>query len=325
MLRNKSKKLKTLIGEMETGLQKMDQDSFSEEENINIKSDFVQWTIIGDGSFCPSNKTLDILIPGLYEPIYNNRTGEWTLMRMTVNTDELFELPTPEINEILEDLKKFWLKGGEYKKFGILHKRGILLYGDPGCGKSGILQLCMKHIINDLNGLVINIKNEDTVRGYISIVDKLRQIEPERPIIVILEDIDSIASEGNFVTSQLLNMLDGIKQTENVVYIATTNYPEKLEERITNRPSRFDRRYYISPPSDEVRRSYLIRKNGNQMETSEIELWINDTKGMSLSHLKELLISVKVLETPYKNAIDHLIGLGNKPRGKGQKKVGFDN
>jgi hypothetical protein len=46
---------------------------------------------------------------------------------------------------------------------------------------------------------------------------------------------------------------------------------------------------------------------------------------MSLSHLKELLISVKVLETPYKNAIDHLIGLGNKPRGKGQKKVGFGN
>jgi hypothetical protein len=322
----KARTIKTIIKVME----KMGETQISsnqyispEDENKDVKSDFVQWSIVGDGSFCPSSKTLDILSPGLYEPAYNNRMGEWTLMRMTVNTDELFELPTPEINEILEDLKKFWQKGLEYKKFGILHKRGILLYGDPGCGKSGILQLCMKHIISDLGGLVVNLKDEDTVRGYISLVDKLRQIEPVRPIIVILEDIDSIASEGNFVTSQLLNMLDGIKQTENVVYIATTNYPEKLEERITNRPSRFDRRYYVSPPSEEVRKSYLERKTEGGMEKEEVELWIRDTEGMSLSHLKELLISVKVLETPYEQAINHLKGLETKPRGKGQKKVGF--
>lgn len=315
------KKLKTMAEEYPE-ITKEDYDDMSEEKS---KNDFVQWSIIGDGSFAPSNKTLAILEPGLYEPSYNNRMGEWTLMKMSVNTDELFELPTPEIAEILNDLKKFWERKDEYKKFKILHKRGILLYGDPGCGKSGILQLCMQHIIKDLNGLVINLKDEETVRGYIGMVDRLRQIEPHRPIIIILEDIDSIASEGNFVTSQLLNMLDGIKQTENVAYIATTNYPEKLEERITNRPSRFDRRYYVSPPCEAVRRSYLERKTSGTMEEAEIKLWVDDTEGMSLSHLKELLISVKVLENPYEQAIDHLRGLKLQPRGKGQKQVGFNN
>lgn len=315
-----SKRILDMVERTEIQISSLDED---DNEKNGVKDDFVQWSIVGDGSFCPSSKTMDILNPGLYEPCYNNRMGEWTLLKMTVNTDELFELPTPEISEILEDLKKFWQKKNEYKSFGVLHKRGILLYGDPGCGKSGILQLCMKHIIKDLNGLVINLKDEDTVRGYISIVDKLRQIEPSRPIIVILEDIDSIASEGNFVTSQLLNMLDGIKQTENVAYIATTNYPEKLEERITNRPSRFDRRYYVSPPCENVRRSYLERKTKGNMESQEIEIWIKDTEGMSLSHLKELLISVKVLEIPYDQAINHLNGFKDKPRGKGQKKVGF--
>jgi SpoVK/Ycf46/Vps4 family AAA+-type ATPase len=206
-----------------------------------------------------------------------------------------------------------------------MHKRGILLYGDPGAGKSGILQLCMKHIIEELNGLVINLKDEDTVRGYLDVVPKLRQIEPERPIVVIIEDIDSIAGESSYITSQLLNMLDGIKQIENVAYIATTNYPEKLAERITNRPSRFDRRYYIAPPSKEVRKAYLERKLGDASKLTDMDRWIDDTEGMSMSHLKELFISVFVLDVAYDEAINHLKEMKKTPRGKGQKSVGFGN
>ena len=291
-----------------------------EEDKNNC--DFVQWTIIGDGSFAPSNKTLEILDPGLYEPAYNNRMGEWTLMKMKVNTDELFELPTPEIAEILNDLKKFWERKDEYKKFKILHKRGILLYGDPGCGKSGIIQLCMRHIIEELSGLVINLKDEETIRGYMNLVPRLRQIEPERPLIVIIEDIDAVGGDNNWITSQLLNMLDGIKQIENVVYVATTNYPERLAERFTNRPSRFDRRYYIAPPSIEVRTAYLQNKIGKDTKHN-IKQWVKDTDGMSLSHLKELFISVFLLDNSYEETISHLRDLKKTPRSKGQKTIGF--
>jgi SpoVK/Ycf46/Vps4 family AAA+-type ATPase len=296
------------------------QDSDAEE-----KIDFHQWTVNGDGSFLPAPATIIKLKPGLYEPLYNNRAGEWGLRKQKINTDELYELPTPEISVILNDLKSFWNKIEIYDQYKLMHKRGILLYGDPGAGKSGILQLCMKHIIEELNGLVINLKDEDTVRGYLDVVPKLRQIEPERPIVVIIEDIDSIAGESSYITSQLLNMLDGIKQIENVAYIATTNYPEKLAERITNRPSRFDRRYYIAPPSKEVRKAYLERKLGDASKLTDMDRWIDDTEGMSMSHLKELFISVFVLDVAYDEAINHLKEMKKTPRGKGQKSVGFGN
>jgi SpoVK/Ycf46/Vps4 family AAA+-type ATPase len=244
-------------------------------------------------------------------------------MKQAINTDELYELPTVEIGEILTDIKSFWKKAELYRSYKLMHKRGILLYGDPGCGKSGILQLCMMHIIKELSGVVINIKNEDSIKAYVEMVPKLRQIEPDRPLVVIIEDIDSVAGDSNYSTSVLLNILDGIKQIENVVYIATTNYPEKLEERITNRPSRFDRRYYVAPPSREVRKSYLENKIGDNKIEIDIEKWLDDTEDLSMSHLKELFISVVLLDNKYENAIEHLKGMKKTPRGKKQKEVGF--
>ena len=293
-------------------------DDFDDVEKI----DFYQWSINGDGTFMPSPETTKELSPGLYDPHYSNRMGEWGLRRQRINTDELYELPTKEIAVILSDLKSFWKKKDVYKKYKLIHKRGILLYGDPGCVKSGILQLCMKHIINDLSGLVINLKDDESVRGYMDLIPKLRQIEPERPLVVIIEDIDAIAGDSNYVTSQLLNLLDGVKQIENVVYIATTNYPEKLAERITNRPSRFDRRYYVSPPTKEVRMSYLKNKIGDDSDI-DFDKWVKDTEGMSMSHLKELFISVFLLDNKYEDAIDHLRELKKSPRIKKQKTLGF--
>ena len=287
------------------------------------KLDFAQWSVMGDGSYIAAPKAEKQLPAGLYELEWNNRVNEWCVMRQAINTDELYELPTVEIGEILSDIKSFWKKSELYKSYKLMHKRGILLYGDPGCGKSGILQLCMMHIIDDLAGVVINIKNEDSIKAYVEMVPKLRQIEPNRPLVVIIEDIDSVAGDSNYSTSVLLNILDGIKQIENVVYIATTNYPEKLEERITNRPSRFDRRYYVSPPSREVRKSYLLNKIGENKVDINIEKWLDDTEDLSLSHLKELFISVVLLDNKYENAIEHLKGMKKTPKGKKQKEVGF--
>ena len=289
----------------------------------SIKTPFTQWAIIGDGSFAPSASTTKKLEEGLYELNWNNKVNDWCLMKHDFNTDELYELPTEEIMEILNDIKCFWEKKDLYKKYKLMHKRGILLYGDPGCGKSGILQLCMKHIINELGGIVINLKDEDSVKAYVETVPKFRQIEPERPVVIIIEDIDAIAGDNTYVNSTLLNILDGIKQIENVVYIATTNYPEKLEERITNRPSRFDRRYYIGSPYKEFRRAYLENKT-KDLEI-DIDQWVKDTDGMSLSHLKELFISVYLLGISYEQGIKNLNGFKKSPRNKSKTTIGFSS
>jgi hypothetical protein len=83
----------------------------------------------------------------------------------------------------------------------------------------------------------------------------LRWVEPERPIVVILEDIDTIIDRHG--ESEVLSLLDGENSIDKVVFLATTNYPENLDGRIVNRPSRFDRVVKIGEPSALSRELYL--------------------------------------------------------------------
>ena len=92
------------------------------------KMDFALWTVVGDGSFIASPDATKTLPSGLYELAWNNRFNEWAIKRQAINTDELYELPTPEIKEILSDIKSFWKKADQYKEYKLMHKRGILLY-----------------------------------------------------------------------------------------------------------------------------------------------------------------------------------------------------
>jgi hypothetical protein len=68
--------------------------------------------------------------------------------------------------------------------------------------------------------------------------------------------------------------------------------------------------------------SYLKNKLGSEAEI-DFNQWVKDTEGMSISHLKELFISVFLLDNKYDDALKHLRDLKKTPRGKGQKGVGF--
>jgi SpoVK/Ycf46/Vps4 family AAA+-type ATPase len=248
-----------------------------------------------------------------------------TLKKQPFKTDELYPLPSDEIIDILKDIDNFWNMKEQYEKYKFIHKRGILMFGEPGCGKSGIIQMVSKNII-EKGGIVINVKDEDDLERFSSFISSFREIEPDRPLIVILEDIDSIAGEHSYSVGKLLNILDGVKQIENVVYIATTNYPEKLQERITNRPSRFDRRYKVELPNKDIRRCFIQNKlTKEDLEKIDIEEWVKKTEGMSLSHLKEVVISVIIMGRDFNETINNLEGLKKTPTVKGNGKMGFGN
>jgi hypothetical protein len=295
------------------------------EEKKELEKGYTQWSILGNGKYGPSFPTTAKLPAGFYEIKYDHAIGSPIMVHKPVNSDELFELPSKEIIDIIEDISKFWANAEKYKQYNFVHKRGILLYGEPGCGKSGIIQLCTNHLIKNMNGIVINITNADAIEKYTEFIDSIRLIEPNRPIIVILEDIDSIAGEERYNTSLILNILDGVKQIDNIVYIATTNYPEKLEERISNRPSRFDRRYEVEMPTAEVRESYLRNKlTKEDIKKVNITEWVEKSEGMSLAHMRELVISVMTLDNTFDETIERLNGFKIKPRIKSKnKKVGF--
>ena len=297
----------------------------AKENSETIKMNkYTQWAIHNGGKFTPTLETTTKLHPGYYELGVDGNIGVY-MEKKEVNTDELYELPSAELIDIIEDIEKFWQRKDKYTEYNFVHKRGILLYGEPGCGKSATIQLITKYLIENMGGIVINITDGDEVDHYSSMIGKLRMVEPTRPLIVIFEDIDAIASEGSYTTSMILNLLDGIKQIDNVVYIATTNHPDKLEDRITNRPSRFDRRYEVELPNEEVREAYIRKKlTEDDLKSVEMEKWLKETEGFSLAHMRELVISVITMDNSFEDTIARLKGMKVKPKIKGNTpKIGF--
>jgi predicted AAA+ superfamily ATPase len=297
--------------------------SYRHDEEKPVSNSPTCWGTLQDEEFTPAFTSVPKVPAGIYEVVWNRQLNQHTLKKQPFKTDELYQLPSYEIMDILKDIQNFWDRRDKYKEYNFVHKRGILMYGEPGCGKSGIIQLIAKQLIEN-DGIIINIKDQDDVDYFMDFISTFRKIEPNRPLIVLLEDIDSIAGENSHSTSRLLNILDGVKQIEDVVYIATTNYPEKLQDRITNRPSRFDRRYKVELPNEEIREAYIRHKlTDEDVENVDIKEWVKRTEGMSLSHLKEVVISTIVMGREFEEVMDNLEGLKKAPSIKGSGKVGF--
>ena len=212
-------------------------------------------------------------------------------------------LPDSACSSVLEEIELFWTLEDKFREFGFLWKRGVMLWGPPGSGKTSTLQLLSRDIIAR-GGLAIYVTNPHVAhRG----LQALRTIEKTRGIVIMLEDIDAIISE--FGESDLLALMDGELQIDNVVFVATTNYPERLDKRFMNRPSRFDIVKKIPMPSDAAREVYLTTKNPRLGETSgadELQDWITKSKGFSVAHLKELIISVEVFGQTIEKASSRL-------------------
>ncbi len=111
---------------------------------------------------------------------------------------------------------------------------------------------------------------------------------------------------------RLLGLLGGKMQIDHVLFITTTNYPERLDQRLRARLSRFDRVEVIAAPSAEVRRAYL-KKRVLDPNAAEIENWIALSDGFSIAHLKELVLAVRCLGVDLNEAAER-IKAGLKPR-----------
>lgn len=164
--------------------------------------------------------------------------------------------------------------------------------------------VCVKLLMNELvkqDGIVILAQS---IPLLILCLKAIRRIEPTRNLIVVLEDIDEIINFNG--ESSVLSMLDGENNVDNILHLATTNYPERLGARIVNRPSRFDRRVFVGMPSTEARRAYLQKATDYGLSEAQLEEWVKDSKEMSIAHLRELVAAVYCLDQPYEEVIQRL-------------------
>ena len=290
-------------------------------QKTDTDMDYSQWQVGANGKFRAAAKTIAHLHPGVYK-IDQDDLGPF-LQVQTVISDNIVELPETANVKVISGMKKFWQSQDRYNQFGLVYKRGVLLWGPPGSGKSVTINLLMKELIS-LNGIVLLCGHPDLLSHMLQ---RVRGMEPDRPIIVVLEDIDEIIDKHG--EHAILSMLDGENQIANVVYLATTNYPDKLGARIVNRPSRFDERIYVGMPSPIARKAYLkfatMKGSTDGLDESTLETWTKDTEGFSIAHLRELVAACFCLDQAYAVVVKRLRKMSEKPKfGDGyNKKAGF--
>jgi len=268
------------------------------EKKTAQEASYIQWAVRGNGRFSPVGSTTTGIPAGVYQPY--SEPGEHGLQRMPLSSDGLYNLPDMSTQEVIKEVEMFWNSEPRYRQHNLLHKRGILLWGPPGSGKT----VTVKMLVNELvkrDGIVILSPNP-SLTAYL--LKDLRMIEPKRSIIIVLEDIDEIISHTG--ESMVLSLLDGEHNVDNVLNIATTNYPDRLGARIINRPSRFDRRVFVGMPSVAARQAYLENATKGGLSTNELKSWVSDTDEMSIAHLRELVAAVHCLGQPYPDVLARL-------------------
>ncbi|MGA2498561.1 MAG: AAA family ATPase, partial [Tepidisphaeraceae bacterium] len=163
--------------------------------------------------------------------------GGWRLKRAAEDGQDLV-LPQAIRQRVEADIVGFF---GEnvatlYRALRVPYRRGVLLYGPPGNGKTSLI----RHIGAALPKIPVLVSrpcstfDSDDLQ---SIVDRWVQ---QAPAILVIEDLDWLLSLVNI--SRFLNMIDGVESraTGGLLLTATTNHPEALDPAINNRPGRFD-------------------------------------------------------------------------------------
>lgn len=256
------------------------------------------WTQAGPNMFTQSYGVLSALPSDVYMT-ETDINGNVYLKQQYIVTDSLVKVKGGIVEQTLNEIESFWDAETEanFRKYGMVHKRGYLMHGKPGMGKTVTVNLIMRGIV-ERGGVVLLCRQPGAL---ILGIKKIREIEPDRKILCVFEDIDSIMN--NYGSDEILELLDGYHQCDGVLNIATTNYLDRLPARIAKRPRRFDRVLEILPPTDEERQQFFEKKLVHGEDVTGI---VKMTKGLSYASLSEVIIAVFCLKKPLKEVVSIL-------------------
>lgn len=201
-------------------------------------------------------------------------------------------LPGRLREELREDLDRFFGSRATYEALGAPWKRGLLLTGPPGNGKTHTI----KALVAAGGRPCLYVKSFKSERWTeeTAIRRIFERARAQAPCLLVLEDLDALVTDEN--RSFLLNELDGFARNTGLVVIATTNHPERLDPALRDRPSRFDRKYHFPLPARAERLRFLRHWNDGRpadgrLGPTALELAAEQSDGFSFAYLKELMLS----------------------------------
>jgi transitional endoplasmic reticulum ATPase len=215
--------------------------------------------------------------------------------------DDVIMSPTVK-EQLMRDVTSFFEPGTRelYARYLIPYRRGLLLWGTPGNGKTSVIKaLIMSLMTRPTDPVPALYVKSVTDRGHgdqaalSKVFDKARRMAP---CVVVFEDLDSLV-KGD-VRSYFLNELDGLDSNDGILMVASTNHLDDIDPSIRSRPSRFDRKYAFELPTVAERELYAKYWKGKLKQNPDIEypeevcpLIAQLTDGFSYAYLKEMFVS----------------------------------
>ena len=216
-----------------------------------------------------------------------------------------------EVKEEVKELIEYLKDPSRYQKLGGRAPKGILLYGDPGVGKT----LLARAIAGEANVPFISISGSDFVEMFVGVGaarvrDLFETAKKHAPCLIFIDEIDAVGrartgvgfggghDEREQTLNQLLVELDGFDTNEGIIVIAATNRPDILDPALL-RPGRFDRQ--ISVPKPDVKGRYEIikvhvkKKNIPLDEDVDLMTIAKGTPGFSGADLANLINEAALL------------------------------
>ena len=244
----------------------------------------------------------------------------------------------PQVSRLIcSDFRAFLERREWFEANRIPYRRGYLLHGSPGNGKTSLVRM----MASDPRLSATTLQWGDSDADDDALDKMFRWASDHAPAMVIMEDLDrhfSYSTPGEqrhrITMARLLNCLDGIGTTEGVIVVATANDPSKLDPAILSRPGRFDRVVELKRPSAELRATYIQTFLREACGQADLEQMVATSAGFSFAQLRECYILAGqfafdhagvVTARDMVEAIDQLAAATPRPKKVGayKKEVGF--
>ncbi len=204
--------------------------------------------------------------------------------------DEYLELEHLPADRTYNIFHKYFIEAFDTipSELGLSDKVAVLAWGESGMGKSMVCEkIRAEAIVSDWVVL------EATTATPVMVIDalaKLREREPERPILVVWQDFDKAVAVDE---ESVVQLLDGPAAQSKVVYLLTTNYIKRIPKRIFMRGRRINFQVEFTAPTAEVREAYFEAKIPSE-ELGGINLvdWVTMTAGFSIDQLAQVILAV---------------------------------